>query len=245
MRLSRECSWRRPLEVPDTGIYFPDVHNHRLSTRLLVHVSSRHRTPRLRLGTYRVSSGDEATLNPALERWARSVGERIPYLSVAGGELLDAHDTGAVRYYVNAGTQGTLSGFSEWEGVSRWMGLRGELGLVASGNRLRLMLTAPVPEIRAWNPTWTSIPVTVSVMPSEGGTTQRLGVIDLTDGTVPVRTLPIPPGLAAAMEGHLVRVVLEAPRVWKPSDVFGDKRDPRSVSVRILEVAFAKDPPGR
>lgn len=234
-----------PLEIPDTGIYFPDVHNHRLSTRLLVYVSNRHRTPRLRLGAYRVGPRDEAILNPALERWATSIGERIPYLSVSGGELLDAHDTGAVRYFVNAGTKATLGGFHDWEGVSRWMGPRGELGLVASGNRLRLMLTAPVPEIRAWNPAWTSIPVTVSLRLSEDSAAERVGVIDLTDGTIQTHSLPIPARLAAQVDGHLVRIVLEVPRTWKPFDVFGDKRDARSLSVRVLEVAFEKDPPGR
>lgn len=234
-----------PLEVPDTGIYFPDVHNHRLSTRLLVFVSNRHPTPRLRLGAYRVGPRDEAILNPVLERWARTIGEPVPYLSVSGGELLDAHDSGAARFVVSANAWAVLRGFHDWDGVSRWMGSRGELGLVAGGSRLKVTLTAPVAEIRAWKPAWTSMPVTVSLLLSQDSPAERVGVIDLTNGALQTHFLSLPAPLAAQVAGRPVRVVLEASRTWRPSDVLGLKGDVRSMSVRVFEVAFEQDPPGR
>src|SRR6185369_296737 len=76
-----------PLEVPDTALWFPDVHNGHLTTRVLLYVIGGGPGPRLRLGGPVVSERDARLLNPALTAWGREIGEPLPYLSVAGGRL--------------------------------------------------------------------------------------------------------------------------------------------------------------
>ena len=74
-----------PLAVPDTNLYFPDIHNGRISTRFLLAISNRRPTPRLVLARGPVGPRDGSLLNRVFEAWAREIGAE-PWFAVENGD---------------------------------------------------------------------------------------------------------------------------------------------------------------
>src|SRR5262249_20031160 len=122
-------SGHAPLLFPDTNLFFPDIHNGRLSSRFLVFVAHRGDMPGGRLGGTSVGSRDEGILNPLLKRWAGQVGEPLPFIEIQNGELFNARETSDVDFRGQPSSPMVVGGFYEWEGASRWMSKRGVLRL--------------------------------------------------------------------------------------------------------------------
>ncbi|HSB63866.1 MAG TPA: hypothetical protein VLJ18_06850, partial [Thermoanaerobaculia bacterium] len=131
------------LEVPDTNLFFPDVHNGRISTRFLLTISNRRPTPRLVLARGPVGPRDASLLNGVFGAWARELGAE-PWFAVEGGEIRDLHRPGVVDFVVSAHAANVLSGFYAWGRPSRWMERRGVVRAVLAGPILRVELACPV-----------------------------------------------------------------------------------------------------
>ena len=65
------------LAVPDTNLFFPEIHNGVISTRFLLTITNRRPTPRLVLARGPVGLRDASLLNPIFEAWAREIGARV------------------------------------------------------------------------------------------------------------------------------------------------------------------------
>jgi hypothetical protein len=229
-----------PIHFPDSNIWFPDVHNGRISTRLLLAVINRHSTPRLQLGGPTVGPEDARLLNPVLEAWARGIGEPLPYLSIESGSLVNARETGMANFRNDACEQTVISGFSPWEGSSRWMGPRGELRLVMTSPRLVLLFASPMTAIRRVHPDWTSIDVRVTVVDEGAGYTFPAGIVRVSqDGiqTYRLESWDLPRRLGY---GRRVHLVLESERSWRPIEVVAGSADSRQLTVRVFAAGFER-----
>jgi hypothetical protein len=228
------------LHFPDTAIWFPEVHNGRVSTRLLLFVIDRARPASLQLGSSSISAEDERLLNPALSAWAGDVGESLPYLSIRNGALVNARESGMADFRTNAGDEAVVGGFYAWEGSSRWMGRRGDLRLVMTSPRLTLLLAAPMKAIRATHPDWKSLDVRVTLVDEITGFTVPAGAVSVADEGVQPYRLEAPGFLNRVGNARRVHLVIECDQVWRPIDVLPGSHDPRELTVQVFQAGFER-----
>jgi hypothetical protein len=227
-----------PLLVPDSAVFFPDIHNGRLSTRVLLYVFARHRDPRLRLGGPRVGERDARLLTPALEAWARQIGERPPYLAVVDGKLVNLRLTSFVDFATGPHDEAVVSGFYPREGDRRWMGARGELRLTLTSPLLALRLSTPLDLLHRSNPALRALHLTVTGIDEATGTTIPIGILALDREGVQDYFLDVRPLLVYRGTGRLVRIVLAAESTFHPADVLPGSEDVRTLSLQILRGGF-------
>jgi hypothetical protein len=228
-----------PLRFPDSDFYFPDVHNGHISAALLLLGIGGGKTG-VELASGPVGERDARLLNPALAGWARTIGEPLPYLSIAGGRLVDAHRHVMADFHRDAGEAMVVSGFYAWEGTYRWMQQHGALELTAAAPVVVLWLSAPAREIARRYPERPPISV-------------RLSITDQTTQiNVPIATVTVGPGdeesehsvdcrayLRVFGAGRHVLLVLDAGPAWRPADVLPNSRDQRLLTVRVGAAGFA------
>lgn len=229
-----------PLAFPDGTFSFPDVHNGRLSARLLLYVATTHRPSRLVLGDAVVGPRDAAIVDEVLVAWARERGEP-PTFRIRGGQLEDAHRPEEVRFELGPSEGAVVEGMHVWERAFRWAGPRAVLELRAGGSRLRLRLAAPVTALRAAVPGLDGPRVAVSLQDPASGAVYRLGEVRLEGDAIADHHLELPAEVASIVTGRAVRIVLEGAPVWRPRDVLPGATDERAVTVQVYEVAF-EDP---
>jgi hypothetical protein len=232
-----------PLRFPDSDLHFPDVHNGRISAALLLYGVGRGRTG-VELARGPVGERDARLLDPVLAAWATSIGEPLPYLSIAGGRLVDAHRHVMADFRRESGEAMVVSGFYPWEGAYRWMGRRGVLRLTTSEvPRLVLRLGAPARQIARRFPERRPILVNVSL------TDQMTGI------EVPIATLSIGPDEGDSDHvvdcgaffrrfgnGRRILLVLAAGPAWRPADVLPHTHDERLLTVRVAAAGFDPAP---
>jgi hypothetical protein len=227
-----------PLRFPDSSFWFPDVHNGRLTARLLLAVVDRKRPPRLELGRSSVGPEDARLLNPVLAAWAHDIGEQLPYLSIESGALVNARERGMADFRRHDSAQSLVSGFYHWEGASRWMGKRGELRLVMTSPRLSFLLASPMNAIRLVHPEWKSLDVRVTIVDEDTGYTSTAGVLKVVeDGLLPYHLVSgeLPARLGNARRVHLV---LECDQTWRPVEVLPGSVDRRELTVQVFQAGF-------
>jgi hypothetical protein len=218
-----------PLLLPDTSLWFPDVHNGHLTTRVLLQVIGGGSEPRLRLGGPVVSERDARLLNPVLAAWGREIGEPLPYLSIAGGRLVDAHVIRLADFRAGPQDAAVVSGFYAWEGKSRWMSGRGELRLTMVSTRLQFMVAVPQEVLQAG-----PIRVRVTAKDEALGWSADLGTLDVAGEGIQVLSLPATPFLSRLGAGRIVHLVLQSDRTWKPADTLPGLADRRDLSIMVL-----------
>ncbi|HXO28793.1 MAG TPA: hypothetical protein VOA80_15695 [Thermoanaerobaculia bacterium] len=231
-----------PPRFPDADLHFPDVHNGYVSAALLLCGVGRGRTG-VELARGPVGERDARILNPALAAWAVSIGEPLPYLSIAGGRLVDAHLHTLADFRREPGDATIVSGFYPWEGAYRWMGQRGVLRLTTAGHQVLLILGAPARQIAQRFPARPPILVRVSLTD------------EMTRIAVPIGTITVGPEEGDAVHvvdsrafgsrfgnGRRVLLVLDAGPAWSPADVVPHSTDPRPLTVRVAAAGFAGAP---
>jgi hypothetical protein len=232
-----------PPRFPDSDLHFPDVHNGRVSAALLLYGVGRGRTG-VELARGPVGERDAGLLNPVLAAWAGSIGEPLPFLSIAGGRLVDAHMHGMADFRRESGEAMIVSGFYPWEGAYRWMGPRGVLRLTTTATpQIILRLGAPVRQIARRDPGRPPLRVHLSLID------QMTGI------AVPIETIAVGPeeddaehvvgyGAFAARfgSGRRVLLVLDAGPAWRPVDVLPHSNDQRLLTVRVAAAGFAGAP---
>lgn len=232
-----------PLEVPDTALWFPEIHNGHLTTAFLLHISGRVESDRLRLGGPRVDERNAAVLNRVLTAWARETGEELPYLSIVDGRLVNARVVALADFRTGPQALAVVSGFYDWEGSSRWMDERGELLLTLTSPGLAFHLAVPMASLQAAHPDWESLPVRVSVADDATGFTVPLGTIEVAGEGVQLYRLDATPFMARFGAGRTVRLILECDRVWRPVDVLPGALDARRLTVQVF-AAGVESPAG-
>jgi hypothetical protein len=224
-----------PLSVPDGDLWFPDVHNHRVSARMLVHVVGAE-GPRLRLAPEPVGERDARILNAVFAAWAGAIGE--PQLSprVVAGRLLRARAGEIVDFRAGSQEQAVVAGLYAWEGQYRWLAQRGELALTLKSPSLQLVLAAPIRLLRAARG-WDAIVLSVTAIDEATRTAVPLGTVRVTDDGPSAYTVDASPFLAR-FGGRSARLLLAADHTWRPSEVMGS-RDYRDLSVMVLAAGSA------
>lgn len=226
------------LHFPDSSFWFPDVHNGRLSARLLLAVVDRNRPLRLELGGPSVGTEDARLLNPVLAAWAHDIGEQPPYLTIESGSLVNARERGMADFRRHDSAQSVVSGFYAWEGSSRWMERRGELRLVMTSPRLSFALAAPMNAIRLVHPDWKSLDVRVTIVDEATGFTSAAGVLRVVEeGLLPYSLVSgeLPARLGNA---RIVHLVLECDQTWRPIEVLPGSPDRRELTVQVFQAGF-------
>ncbi|MFI5197302.1 MAG: hypothetical protein ACHQJD_01665 [Thermoanaerobaculia bacterium] len=217
-----------PLAFPDVSFTFEDVHNERLSARLAFFVAGT-LPPRVVLGGPRVSTRDEALLNPALEDWARRSGEALPFWVLEGGELVDARRPFAADFRARPESRAVVEGFSEWEALVRWMGPEGVLRLVLAGPRLDLLVQAGALE------KFPGRTLTLAISLEAGPDVVRLEPLGLLNAEVGEHTRAIPPDFFARHRGGPVLVRLASDLCFD----FAPGAVPARRSVRVYRASLA------
>jgi hypothetical protein len=229
-----------PLRFPDSDLHFPDVHNGRVSAALLLLGVGRGRTG-IELAGGPVGERDARLLNPVLAAWARSIGEPLPFLSIAGGRLVDAHLHSLADFAREPGDGMIVSGFYAWEGTHRWMSEHGVLRLTTSEiPRILLRLGAPARQIARRFPGRPPIVVRITLTD------------EMTRIAVPIGTITVGPGEGDADHvvdaddfsrrfgnGRQVLLVLDAGPAWRPVDVLPHSVDRRLLTVRVAAAGVA------
>jgi hypothetical protein len=222
-----------PLSFPDGSFFFHDVHNNRISARMLLHVIGSE-GPRLRLASGPVSERDARILNPVLAAWAREIGEPAP--AVADGQLMNAQAGGIVDFRRDAQEHAVVTGLYPWEGAYRWMGRRGELRVTPTPPSLQLTLASPISQLRAQRG-WDAITVSVTAIDEVTNAAVPLGKVRVAADGPSVYTVDPSPFLAR-FRGRTARLVLTADRTWRPSELLGSQ-DTRELSVMVMTVGTA------
>ncbi|MGZ5429679.1 MAG: hypothetical protein ACXWFS_11780, partial [Thermoanaerobaculia bacterium] len=229
------------LEVPDTNLFFPDIHNGRISTRFLLTISNRRPTSRLVLArTAAVGPRDAAVLNGVFDAWAREIGA-VPWFSVEHGEIRDLHRPDVVDFVISAQEADVVSGFYAWAQPTRWMGRRGVVRAVLSGPKIRVEFACPVDALGAARPP-VAVPVLdVALECGEGEELVPLGTIRPEGSAWRSYDLAVPDDVLARRRGAPVRVVLTSSSTWRPAEVLPGSRDARDVSVEVFRIGFVKE----
>jgi hypothetical protein len=224
-----------PLQVPDTSLWFPDVHNGHITTRTLLHVLGEGPSSRLRLGGDRVGERDARLLNPVLDAWAREIGAPLPYLSIRDGRLEDANTTPLADFRQEPQPEVVVSGFYDREpGGYRWMSRRGELRITLAARRMIFVL-ATAPEAVPLN-------IQVTVVDDALGLAVPLGTIQVQQAPLNLYVLDSVPFLSRLGNGRRVRLVLESDRTWRPIDLLPGSFDPRDLSVQVFAAGCEMPP---
>ncbi|HWM90333.1 MAG TPA: hypothetical protein VN493_06160 [Thermoanaerobaculia bacterium] len=224
-----------PLEVPDTSLWFPDVHNGHVTTRVLLHVLGRGPGARLRLAKDRVGERDARILNPVLDAWAREIGAPLPYLAIRDGRLEDASTTPLADFRQGPQPEVVASGFHDWEpGGYRWMSGRGELRLTLAARRM-IFILATVPEALPLN-------IQVTAVDDVSGIPVPVGMIEVKQAPANLYVLDAVPFLTRFGNGRRVRLVLESDRTWQPSALLPGSFDPRDLSVQVVTAGCEMPP---
>ncbi|HEX5760379.1 MAG TPA: hypothetical protein VF121_14415 [Thermoanaerobaculia bacterium] len=223
-----------PLRFPDGDFFFSDVHNGRISARVLLHVLSDGAGGRLRLGAAEVGPRDERLLDPLLAAWAREIREPLPYLSIENGRLADAHVVRLADFRAGPQKGTVVSGFYAWEGTSRWMGRRGELRLTLTSPSLIFLLAAPIEELRKADPRLAAIRVQVIAVDEGSGWAAPLGTLTVDRSDLQLHRLDATPFLSRLGNGRIVHLVLASDRTWRPSEALPGSGDTRELSVMVF-----------
>lgn len=226
------------LHFPDSSFWFPDVHNGRLTARLLLAAIDRNRPARLDLGRTSVGPEDARLLNPVLAAWAHDIGEESPYLTIESGFLRNARQRGMADFRRQESAERVVSGFYAWEGTSRWMGRRSELRLVMTSPRLSFLLAAPMNTIRLVHPEWKSLDVRVTLVDEDTGYTSVAGVLHVVqEGLQPYQLVSgeLPARLGNSRRVHMV---LECDQTWRPVEVLPGSADRRELTVQVFQAGF-------
>jgi hypothetical protein len=222
-----------PIELPDTDLWFPDVHNGRLSTRTILYVLAGGPEPGLRLGGPTVSERNARLLNPILDAWAREIGEPLPYLAIAGGRLVDAHVLRMADFRLGPQDRAVVSGFYAWEGTSRWMGRRGELRLTLTSPSLVFYLAAPREPLQGGTGP-RPIAVDVTAVDEAIGWSTPLGTIRVDREGLQLYRLDATPFLGRLGNGRIVHLVFASDRTWRPAGTIPGSADTRDLSVQFF-----------
>jgi len=222
-----------PLAFPDGNLWFHDVHNNRVSARMLLYVIGSE-GPRLRLAPEPVSERDASLLNPVFAAWAQAIGEPKLAPRVVAGRLMRTEAGETVDFRVDAQEQAVVGGFYPWEGSYRWMGPRGELRTALKSPSLQLILAAPVSDLRAQRG-WDAIGVAVTAVDEATAEEVPLGTVRVAENGPRAYTLDISPYFAR-FPRKTARLVLAADRTWRPSEVLAGSQDHRELSVIVVFV---------
>jgi hypothetical protein len=222
--LVRRLEAAGPLALPKNIIWFDEA-DRAIDTAVLTNLLSDGK--RLRVG----DNIDSLRLNPLLDAWARDVGERVPYVRVVDGTLVNTHIATTVDFR-SASFDPWISGFLEWQNPFRWMNRRGELLAMLGTSDLELRIAAPMSDLRRIHPDWTSMPVRVSLRDEESGDTIFLGVANITADGVQQFRFSTKAMLARFGAGRVSATILECGRAWTPSEVYGT-RDTRERTVQV------------
>jgi hypothetical protein len=225
-----------PLSFPDGDLWLPDLHNHRVSARMLLRVIGAE-GPRLRLAPPPVSERDARVLNAVFAAWARAIGE--PQLSprVVDGRLARAPGAEIVDFRLGPQEQAVLAGFYAWEGSYRWLARGGALRATLAFPSLRLVLAAPIRQLRAGRG-WDAIALSVTAVDEATKTAVPLGTVRVVDDGPSTYTVDASPFLAR-FRGRTARLVLAADRTWRPSELMMGSRDHRELSVMVIAAGSA------
>jgi hypothetical protein len=212
------------IEIPRNLVWFDEV-DRGIDTAVLTHLLSDGK--RLRLGNH----VDAVRLNALLDAWAQEIGEKVPYVRLIAGSLVNLHlftetDFGTSSY------SNWVSGFLEWEKPFRWMMKRGELVAMLATSDVDVRLAAPMSDLRRVHPDWMSIPVRVSIRDEETGFTVFLGIANITADGVQQYRFPNRELLTRFGPGRITSIVLECDRAWTPFEVYG-ARDRRERTVQV------------
>jgi hypothetical protein len=229
-----------PLEVPDTNLFFPDIHNGRISTRFLLTIANRRPTPRLVLARGAVKDGDTAVLNGVFDAWARAIGER-PWFTVENGAIRDLHRPGTVDFVIAPQDADVLPGFYPWTQPTRWMGRSAGVRVRLDGGKLRVELACPVGALAAARPPAPVPVIAVALEDADGQAPVPLGTIRPEGSAWRAYDLAVPEDVRAARAGAPVRVVLRSDTTWRPSAVLPGSRDERELSVEIFRIGFVRE----
>ena len=216
-----------PLSFPDGNLWFHDVHNGRISARMLLHVIGSE-GPRLRLAPEPVSERDARILNSVFEAWGRTIGEPELAPVVVAGRLA-TRSTKMVDFRANAQEQAVVGGFYPWEGFYRWMGQKGELRLILICRRLVVQLGTVDAAVQGQ-----PLAVRVTAVDEVTGWSTVLGTIRVRQGQPERQTIDAFPFLSHLGTGRRIRLVLESDRTWRPVDLLPGSGDPRQLSVQIF-----------
>lgn len=224
-----------PLEIPDTDLWFPNVHNGRISTRTLLYAIGRGPGPGLRLGGPTVGERDARRLNPVLAAWAREIGEPLPYLSVVQGRLVDAHVIRLADFRTGPQERAVVSGFYGWEGTSRWMGGSGELRLTLALSTPGLVFHFAVPP-EALHDGAAARPITIDVSAVDEAArwSTPLGTIRVEQEGLQVYRLDATAFLSRLGNGRIVHLLLRSDRTWRPAGTIAGSTDTRDLSVQVF-----------
>jgi hypothetical protein len=228
-----------PLHFPDSGIWFPDVHNGTISARLILFGIDRSRPRLLQLGASSVSSEDEQLLNPILDGWARDCGEAIPYVSIQNGVLVNERERTTADFRAQASDNVVITGFYSWESFGRWMMRRGELQLVMGSSRLSLLLAAPMSALRKSHPDWQTLDIRVTLLDENTASTFPLGTIRIKDDGVHEYQIDASVFTKRLGNARRVRLVMDSREVWRPAEIFPGSRDERELTVQVFRVGFS------
>jgi hypothetical protein len=223
-----------PLQVPDTDLQFADLHNGRLSTRVLLHVMSDRAGGRLQLGGPEVSERDAAILTPLLGHWSVEVGEPPPYRGIVQGRLVDPRLVTHVDFATASFDDRVGGGFSGWEGAHRWMGADGEVNLRLVSSVLTFDLA--LPEQAAAIVPGQKIRLDVTASDTGLDLVVPLGHLDVLPGRR-TYTLDAAPFIQRIGAGREVKLLLRADHTWKPTEAFPGVIDDRDLSVMFHAVA--------
>jgi hypothetical protein len=225
-----------PLELPDGDLWFRDVHNQRVSDRLLFAAAPR---LALRLGGVRVDGRSQQALNPVLGAWGRQTGPDGARPVIVRGRLLDERDSAVADFRSADDWNAALGGLYPWEPGGRWASQTAYLRLLAGGPRLQLLLGGPpAEELRRWPAQRRAIHL--RVVGSDEATARQVVLAALAvgqpgEGDYEIDAAPL---LALAGVGAPVRIALIADRAWRPVDVLPGSSDTRWLSVLIRRAAM-------
>lgn len=225
-----------PLLLPDDELSFHDVHNRRVSARMLLHVIASDAS-RLGLASGPVSARDAGILNPVFAAWGHAIGEPKLAPRVVDGRLTKPKAGELVDFRQGPEEPAVLAGFYPWEGTYRWMGQRGELRLTLTAPSLQLVLAAPISQLRAARG-WSAIALSVTAIDETTNTAVTLGTIRVNEDGPRAYAVDASPFLLR-FRGRSARLVLEADRTWRPTEVLPGSQDPRNLSVILVTAGSA------
>lgn len=221
---------------PDGRLSFPDIHNGRISTRLLLYGLVPHPPHGLTLGS--PTSEDEASLNAVLAEWGRREGDGPSQIAIRAGRI-EALGAGPIADFRTGGHDvNVISGLHAWEGSWRWISGEGHLRLTLAGSRLSLLVASPSTKILAANPEWKSLVLRLAVLDPATGARVPLEDVTLTGDAPQLVERSLPADFVARYRNAGIELVLSSPTVWRPSAVLPGSTDGRDLSVMLYSAGF-------